>query len=148
MNAECGREFLLWVAQSMRITLEANSKGLLVRELLDRGEREKTNRMVMINTNEHDDLFPEVRFQWTYSPSRRPQRPGLFQPFPSLKRSPGPSELLFSKSNQEQNFPARTTTQLVSLASITKEFWSQEQVRKKRSNPSARAQKNTTNLSR
>jgi hypothetical protein len=40
--------------------------------------------------------FTEVRFSQTYSPLRRPQRPGLFQPFPSLKRSLGPSELLFS----------------------------------------------------
>jgi hypothetical protein len=29
----------------------------------------------------------------TYSPLRWSQRPGLFQPFPSLKRSPRPSEL-------------------------------------------------------
>jgi hypothetical protein len=29
---------------------------------LERGEREETNRMVMINTNEDSDLFPEVRF--------------------------------------------------------------------------------------
>jgi hypothetical protein len=40
--------------------------------------------------------FTEVRFSQTYSPLRRPQRSGLFQPFPSLKRSLGPSELLFS----------------------------------------------------
>jgi hypothetical protein len=32
----------------------------------------------------------------TYSLLRWSQRPGLFQPFPSLKRSLGPSELLFS----------------------------------------------------
>jgi hypothetical protein len=37
--------------------------------------------MVKINTSGHVDLFPEVRFQRTYSPLRRPQRPGLFQPF-------------------------------------------------------------------
>jgi hypothetical protein len=30
--------------------------------------------------------FTEVRFLQTYSPLRRSQRPGLFQPFPSLKR--------------------------------------------------------------
>jgi hypothetical protein len=66
--------------------------------------------------------FTEVRFSQTYSPLRRPQRPGLFQPFPSLKRSLGPSELLFSNHNREQNFPARTTTQLVSLALVTNEF--------------------------
>jgi hypothetical protein len=29
----------------------------------EREEREETNRMVMTDTNEHGDLFPEVRFQ-------------------------------------------------------------------------------------
>jgi hypothetical protein len=65
--------------------------------------------------------FTEVRFLQTYSPLRWSQRPGLFQPFPSLKRSLGPSELLFS-IKREPNFPARTTTQLVSLALVTIEF--------------------------
>jgi hypothetical protein len=37
--------------------------------------------------------FTEVRFLQTYSPLRWSQRPSLFQPFPSLKRSPRPSEL-------------------------------------------------------
>jgi hypothetical protein len=41
-------------------------------------------------------FFTEVRFLQTYSPLRWSQRPGLFQPFPSLKQSLGPSELLFS----------------------------------------------------
>jgi hypothetical protein len=40
--------------------------------------------------------FTEVRFLQTYSSLRWSQRPGLFQPFPSLKRSLRPSELLFS----------------------------------------------------
>jgi hypothetical protein len=40
--------------------------------------------------------FTEVRFLQTYSPLRWSQRPSLFQPFPSLKRSLGPSELFFS----------------------------------------------------
>jgi hypothetical protein len=46
--------------------------------------------------NEADDTmicFTEVRFLQTYSPLRWSQGPGLFQPFPSLKRSPRPSEL-------------------------------------------------------
>src|SRR5688500_4983440 len=65
--------------------------------------------------------FTEVRFSQTYSPLRRPQRPGLFQPFPSLKRSLGPSELsLFNQTGT--NFPARTTTQFVSLALVTIEL--------------------------
>ena len=64
--------------------------------------------------------FTEVQFLQTYSPLRWSQRPGLFQPFPSLKRSLRPSELLFS-NHLGIKLPARTTTQLVSLASITSE---------------------------
>jgi hypothetical protein len=48
----------------MRITLGANSKQY-EQKTLERGEREETNRVMKINTNEHDDLFPEVRFQRT-----------------------------------------------------------------------------------
>jgi hypothetical protein len=65
--------------------------------------------------------FTEVRFLQTYSPLRWSKRPGLFQPFPSLKRSLRPSELLFS-IKAEHKVPARTTTQLVSLALVTIEF--------------------------
>ena len=87
--------------------------------------------------------FTEVRFSQTYSLLRRPQRPGLFQPFPSLKRSLGPSELLFS-NHLGIKLPTRTTTQLVSLASITSEFDRNEESKKEESNPSARARKNTS----
>jgi hypothetical protein len=76
--------------------------------------------------------FTEVRFLQTYSPLRWSQRPGLFQPFPSLKRSLGPSELLFS-IKREPNFPARTTTQLVSLALVTIELITRMKEEKKRS---------------
>jgi hypothetical protein len=65
--------------------------------------------------------FTEVRFSQTYSPLRRPQRPGLFQPFPSLKRSLGPSELSLL-NHLEHKVPTRITTRLVSLALITREF--------------------------
>ena len=51
--------------------------------------------------------FTEVRFSQTYSPLRWSQRPGLFQPFPSLKRSFRPSELLFSNQSQEQKLPRK-----------------------------------------
>jgi hypothetical protein len=44
---------------------------------LEREEREETNRVMKINTNEQGDLFPEVRFQRTYSASRRLERPGV-----------------------------------------------------------------------
>jgi hypothetical protein len=53
--------------------------------------------------------FTEVRFLETYSPLRWSQRPGLFQPFPSLKRSPRPSEL-FSLINGSLRPLIRTTT--------------------------------------
>jgi hypothetical protein len=72
--------------------------------------------------------FTEVRFSQTYSPLRRPQRPGLFQPFPSLKRSLGPSELSLL-NHLEHKVPTRITTRLVSLASITSEFDRNERLR-------------------
>jgi hypothetical protein len=53
--------------------------------------------------------FTEVQFLQTYSPLRWSQRPGLFQPFPSLKRSPRPSEL-FSLINESLRPLTRTTT--------------------------------------
>jgi hypothetical protein len=84
--------------------------------------------------------FTEVRFLQTYSPLRWSQRPGLFQPFPSLKRSLRLSELLFS-IKWDTKSTTRTTTQLVSLVLITSVM--EARMRKKKSNPSARAQKNT-----
>jgi hypothetical protein len=47
----------------MRITLGANSIDCDQEIFLEREEREETNQMVIINTNEHDDLFLEVWFQ-------------------------------------------------------------------------------------
>jgi hypothetical protein len=84
--------------------------------------------------------FTEVRFSQTYSPLRWSLRPGLFQPFPSLKRSLGPSELLFS-INWEPNFPQGPPHNWCLLYGLQLR-WSQERMRK-RSNPSARAQMNT-----
>jgi hypothetical protein len=51
--------------------------------------------------------FTEVRFSQTYSPLRWSQRPGLFQPFPSLKRSLRPSELLFSNQKPGTKLPRK-----------------------------------------
>jgi hypothetical protein len=76
--------------------------------------------------------FTEVRFSQTYSPLRWSQRPGLFQPFPSLKWSLRPSELLLLNQTGT-SFPARTTTQLVSLASVTIELFARKNERKKQS---------------
>jgi hypothetical protein len=91
-----------------------------VRNIIESERGCKTNRK-RIKECDTRICFTEVRFLQTYSPLRRPQRPGLFQPLPSLKWSLRPSELLLLK-HLEHKVPARTTTQLVSLASITSEF--------------------------
>jgi hypothetical protein len=85
--------------------------------------------------------FTEVRFLQTYSPLRWSQRPGLFQPFPSLKRSLRPSELLFSikRDTKSPQGPPHNWCLLPWLQLS----WNQER-RKKKSNPSARAQMNTS----
>jgi hypothetical protein len=103
MNTESGREFfLVWVAQSMWITLGANSRVCEQENFRERGR----TKLCKVNTNEHNDLFPEVWFQWTYSLLRRPRRPGLFQPFPSLNRSllVTCSQMLWIKNKETQLF--------------------------------------------
>jgi hypothetical protein len=76
--------------------------------------------------------FTEVRFLQTYSLLRWSQRPGLFQPFPSLKRSLRPSELLFS-IKWDTKSTTRTTTQLVSLVLITSELSTRKKEEEKQS---------------
>jgi hypothetical protein len=66
-------------------------------------ERAKTNHKKM-KADDTVICFTEVRFLQTYSPLRWSQRPGIFQPFPSLKRSPRPSEL-FSSINWDTYSP-------------------------------------------
>jgi hypothetical protein len=77
----------------------------------------------------------------TYSSLRWSRRPGLFQPFPSLKRSSRPSELLFSikRNTKFPQGPPHNWCLLpwLQLSLITR------RMRKKRSDPSARAQINT-----
>jgi hypothetical protein len=46
----------------MQMTLGANSKYCEQGNFIERGEEEPNHRL-MINTNEHDDLFPKVWFQ-------------------------------------------------------------------------------------
>jgi hypothetical protein len=90
--------------------------------------------------------FTEVRFLQTYSPLRWSQRPGLFQPFPSLKRSLGPSELSLL-NHLEHKVPTRTTTRLVSLASITSEFDCKKESRKKKAIQAQELKRTQANLS-
>jgi hypothetical protein len=56
--------------------------------------REEANRKVMINTNEHGDLFPEVPPQRMYVPVEDVTKTGSLSTLPSLKRSRRPVELL------------------------------------------------------
>jgi hypothetical protein len=75
-------------------------------------ESEREGEKQINQRNRADDTvicFTEVRFLQTYSPLRWSQRPGLFQLFPSLKRSPRPSEL-FSLINGSLRPLTRTTT--------------------------------------
>jgi hypothetical protein len=81
--------------------------------------------------------FTEVRFLQTYSPLRWSQRPGLF---PSLKRSLRPSELLFS-IKRNTKFPQGPPHNWCLLPWLQLSFITR--MRKKRSDPSARAQMNT-----
>jgi hypothetical protein len=76
-----------------------------------------------------------------YPPQRWSQRSSLFQAFPSLKRSLRPSELLFSitRDTKSPQGPPHNWCLLPRLQLSE----SQERMRKKRSNPSARAQMNT-----
>jgi hypothetical protein len=89
--------------------------------------------------------FTEVRFLQSYSPLRWSQRQGLFQPFPSLKRSLRPSELLFS-IKRNTKFPQGPPHNWCLLPHLQLSMIARR-MRKKRSNPSTRAQMNTTDLS-
>jgi hypothetical protein len=71
-------------------------------------ERAKTNHKQM-KADDTVICFTKVRFLHTNSPLRWSQIPGLFQPFPSLKQSPRPSEL-FSLINESLRPLTRTTT--------------------------------------
>src|SRR5688500_15346059 len=102
-------------------------------------ERVKTNHK-RIRTDDTVICFTEVRFLQTYSPLRWSQRPGLFQPVPSLKRSLRPSELLFS-IKQDTKSPQGPPHNWCLLPWLQLS-WNQER-RTKKSNPSVRAQMNT-----
>jgi hypothetical protein len=76
-------------------------------------------------------------------PVEEATKAGSLSTLPSLKRSLGPSELSLL-NHLEHKVPAKTTTSLVSLASITSEFDRNERIKKEESNLSARARKNTS----
>jgi hypothetical protein len=112
--------------------LITTTSRISVRNIIE-SERERVQNKSQANKECDTRIcFTEVQFSQTYSPLRWSQRPGLFQPFPSLKQSPGPSELLFS-NQLGIKLPARTTTQLVSLALFTIEMIARTNEKKKQS---------------
>jgi hypothetical protein len=76
--------------------------------------------------------FTEVQFSQTYSPLRRSQRPGLFQPFPSLKRSLGPSELSLLKSTGNKTSPQGPPHNWCLLPWLQLSFDHKQRMRKKK----------------
>jgi hypothetical protein len=130
-----------WIGKSEIYKLKAQLQvGVSVRIKVE-SEREGKNKSQAKTTDDTVICFTEVRFLQTYSPLRWSQRPGLFQPFPSLKRSLRPSELLFSikRDTESPQGPPHNWCLLPWLQLS----WNQERMKKK-SNPSARAQMNTS----
>jgi hypothetical protein len=122
------------------INLSTTTSRVSVRNI-NESAREGENKSQANKERDTRICFTEVRFLQTYSPLRWSQRPGLFQPFPSLKRSLRLSELLFSikRNTKFPQGPPHNCCLLpwLQLSLITR------RMRKKRSNPSARAQMNT-----
>jgi hypothetical protein len=65
MKSECRKKsFLQWVAQSMLITLWANSKMIASKRTRERGEKE--SNCIEWSTQWHDNLFLKVQLQIVY----------------------------------------------------------------------------------
>ena len=89
---------------------------------INESAREAQNKSQANKQVRHGDLFYRGSVLANLLPVEEATKAGSLSTLPSLKRSLGPSELLFSNQSREQNFPARATTQLVPLALITMEF--------------------------
>jgi hypothetical protein len=88
---------------------------------INESARERVNKSQANNEARHVDLFYRGSVLSNLLPVEEATKAGSLLNLPSLKRSLGLSELLFS-NHLEIKLPARTTTQLVSLASITSEY--------------------------
>jgi hypothetical protein len=69
------------------IKFKHNYKPGLALEIKSRPKKRAKTNHKRIRADDTEICFTKVRFLQTYSPLRWSQRPGLFQPFPSLKRS-------------------------------------------------------------
>jgi hypothetical protein len=102
-----------------------------VRNIIE-SEREGAKQIAREQRVWHADLFYRGSVLANLLPVEEAIKAGSFST-PSLSQTVPRTEWAFSSQiNREQNFPARTTTQLVSLASVTSEYWSQERMRKKK----------------
>jgi hypothetical protein len=126
--------------RNLKITnLSTHYKPRLALELKSSPKRKGKNKSQANKECDEVICFTEVRFLQTYSPLRWSQRPSLFQPFPSLKRSPRPSELLFSIKRDTKS-PQGSPHNWCLLPWLQLSL--EQERRKKKSNPSARTQMN------
>jgi hypothetical protein len=91
-----------------------------VRNIIEsaRGRKNKSQANKAVR---HKDLFYRGSVLANLLPVEEATKAGSLSTLPSLKRSLGPSELSLL-NHLEHKVPTRTTTRLVSLASITSEF--------------------------
>jgi hypothetical protein len=101
--------------------INTTTSRVSVRNIIE-SERGCENKSQANNEVRHADLFYRGSVLSNLLPVEEATKAGSLSTLPSLKRSLGPSELLFSNQSREQNFPARATTQLVPLALITMEL--------------------------
>jgi hypothetical protein len=113
---------------------------------INESARGRKNKSQVSKAVRHKDLFYRGSVLANLLPVEVVQRSGLFQPFPSLKRSLGPSELSLL-NHLEHKVPTRTTTRLVSLASITSEFDCKKESRKKKAIQAQELERTQANLS-
>ena len=104
------------------------------------------NKSQANNEVRHADLFNRGSVLANLLPVEEATKAGSLSTLPSLKRSLGPSELSLL-NHLEHKVPTRTTTRLVSLASITSEFDRNKESRKKKAIQAQELERTQANLS-
>jgi hypothetical protein len=103
------------------ININTTTSRVSVRNI-NESERGRENKSQANNEVRHVNLFYRGSVLSNLLPVEEATKAGSLSTLPSLKRSLGPSELSLLKSTGSKNLPARTTTQLVSLALVTSEY--------------------------
>jgi hypothetical protein len=90
-KSECGRVVLATSYSINADNSRSQLKTISSKRTNERGEKKQIEKS---NQRKHTVIcFPRFHFEECTSPLRSPLRTGLFQPFPSLKRSQWPIEL-------------------------------------------------------